>query len=918
MRPTLALSGPSSVAIQQTAQFSAAVTGAIESQIQWSVDGIPGGSSNVGTITSSGIYTPPGVASGHTVSASVVTIPSLVKSLEVEVLNPVPHISYAVVTSINNGIYQAQITGSGFISASTFTLGDAVSAFKVQSGTSATASFTPADGNVTSLPLTVINPPPGSASSSEYQLALPPSYKQLANCSNPNTGTAWGPWGSGPMLYEDLTFQTKLMVVEPSTSDSVFWSSQENGPGESVLLQGSFTSNAKNARLALISPGTGNWQSVVAGSSRVVPVTQITSTAVAFAVPSDMPSGVYGYQLEESGLPMVSGRVNVPQIDWIIGTPHAPTAETALAAHVIDCAAESGGDLRIFGRNFSPGAQVVLQAGDGSTYSLPLERDTPSMRIARVPASLSPGTYYVWVGGTAWDATSSPSSLIEVVASAHPSMKISECNGLIDDGVTDNSAALQSCLDAAASTADSSTIVSVHVKSGSYVINTGLSMHPYEVLSGDGNTDTLLLGKNPGSALSALSSPWLTLPQHAALVNIAITAADNRPLIASSDCSGKPDLSGDVYLYGSTFQTTVSGIQAPSNMVSLCGPDIQIYGSFFQGVGTNSLMDLNVSYGDGVLASGNQFDVSMGSSRYSGSQNLDIEDNDYSYITPLGGANGNGAIDVDRPFDAWGPSKMTANAYIGFNLFHDMGSTSNITVITQDGGGASYYGPVSSSTTNTVTLAEDPNWEWTGVTNASTIDALIVSGTGAGQHSALSAVNGRTITVATPWIIQPDATSLIEIICVQHNMTIANNSFLNTRNIAIEGGNTFDAQTEDNSLENAGAGIIYRAIGPYGGPAAFGPVLNATMLRNHLSVGRGDLIVESENANKGGIGISNCYGTVVVGSVIRGNTVPSSQTLFWTNNFIGTSGVLVEQNNALWWSKDIPPGYLVQNNELAP
>ncbi len=40
---------------------------------------------------------------------------------------------------------------------------------------------------------------------------------------------------------------------------------------------------------------------------------------------------------------------------------------------------------------------------------------------------------------------------------------------------------------------------------------------------------------------------------------------------------------------------------------------------------------------------------------------------------------------------------------------------------------------------------------------------------------------------------------------------------------------------EDNLLTNSGQGILISAFGPYGGPAAFGPVLNTDVLRNTVA-----------------------------------------------------------------------------------
>ena len=66
-------------------------------------------------------------------------------------------------------------------------------------------------------------------------------------------------------------------------------------------------------------------------------------------------------------------------------------------------------------------------------------------------------------------------------------------------------------------------------------------------------------------------------------------------------------------------------------------------------------------------------------------------------------------------------------------------------MITNDGDGGSYLGPVASSTASTVTLADDPNWNWMGTTNPQAAVMAIVFGTGVGQYSFLKSYSGRTI-----------------------------------------------------------------------------------------------------------------------------------------------------------------------------
>jgi hypothetical protein len=54
----------------QTQQFSAALTNTTSTSVTWGVDGISGGDTTVGTISSGGAYTPPSAAGTHTISAT--------------------------------------------------------------------------------------------------------------------------------------------------------------------------------------------------------------------------------------------------------------------------------------------------------------------------------------------------------------------------------------------------------------------------------------------------------------------------------------------------------------------------------------------------------------------------------------------------------------------------------------------------------------------------------------------------------------------------------------------------------------------------------------------------------------------------------------------------------------------------------
>ena len=112
------------------------------------------------------------------------------------------------------------------------------------------------------------------------------------------------------------------------------------------------------------------------------------------------------------------------------------------------------------------------------------------------------------------------------------------------------------------------------------------------------------------------------------------------------------------------------------------------------------------------------------------------------------------------------------------------------------------------------------------------------------------------------------------------------------------------AVIEDNVLTNAGGGILISAFGPYGGPAAYGPVMNTDVLRNTLAAGEGNLIFLDAGNYLWGIGIQDFPGCSVSGLMIRGNVVPAINVIYNTDGVNGISANVIEQNQA-YWAADI-------------
>ena len=100
-----------SIAPGGTQQFTATIQGITNTSVTWLVDGIAGGNSSVGTVSSSGLYSAPRAIGAHTVTAASVAYPSDVVNSSATVINAA---ASAVLTYHNDdardGAYLQEVT----------------------------------------------------------------------------------------------------------------------------------------------------------------------------------------------------------------------------------------------------------------------------------------------------------------------------------------------------------------------------------------------------------------------------------------------------------------------------------------------------------------------------------------------------------------------------------------------------------------------------------------------------------------------------------------------------------------------------------------------------------------------------------------------------------------------------------------
>ena len=521
----------------------------------------------------------------------------------------------------------------------------------------------------------------------------------------------------------------------------------------------------------------------------------------------------------------------------------------------------------------------------------------------------------MWIGTSPWSSVSSPAGLITVYSPSSRAVRNVTCSNLVGDGVTDNTKPLQTCLDLNAPIG-SSELAYLNIPAGTFVLTGGVTAHPYEVLVGSSPTSTKFVGQPKASPPTA----WFTVPQYFGLTDLAFEAPANPNLLLSSGTTtGNPLTSGHLFFNNINFSSTTDASSGAEAMFVLGGPDIQVYNSYFL---SNSNQDFDILFGDGGIVSGNHMVLNNWTGLAIGdTQNMIFEGNLIDSQNQPGQGNGNhsggSGLAIGRSNSLYGQSALSRDIYVGYNTFQNMGSDDQ-QVITNDGDGGSYFGPVASSTAGTITLADDPNWDWMGTTNPQASVLAIVFGTGVGQYSFLKSYSGRTMNLMSPLQVLPDATSVVVISQYELNMTIAQNKITNTLGDAIVLGDALEGVIEDNTLTNAGGGILISAFGPYGGPAAFGPVMNTDVLRNTLSVGEGNFIFPDTGPYIWGIGIQDFPGCGVSGLMIRDNVLPAINTIYSTDGVNGISANVIEQNQAYWQPTFPIPGFLILDNSPPP
>ena len=157
-----------SVRVNNAITITPTVTGSQDTALTWTVNGIPGGNSTIGTINAQGVYTAPSVVPNPNlvvVQATSVDNPNSLTIVNVQVLNPVPILLAAAPVNLNIGSATVGLTGASFISGATVLENGIPVPTQFNSSTQLTATVNPTVAGP--FDLQVLNPDPGAAVSAD-------------------------------------------------------------------------------------------------------------------------------------------------------------------------------------------------------------------------------------------------------------------------------------------------------------------------------------------------------------------------------------------------------------------------------------------------------------------------------------------------------------------------------------------------------------------------------------------------------------------------------------------------------------------------------------------------------------------------------------------------------------------------------
>ena len=218
---TLSIAPPSAdVRLGGSQQFTPSISGTSNTSVNWSVNGVPGGSPSVGTISATGLYQAPSSLPSNTITVEAASVAdsNATSSSAVTLENPIPLLSSVAPPSFPAGPFTLTLTGNNFVNGAQVSFGGNAIATTFLSANQLTASgSTSATGTI---PVTVSNPDPGGAASGAVNVTVLSSGGGTGGaCGNLTAGQGGSLNGFVPFPADNLWNQNIANApVDPNSS----------------------------------------------------------------------------------------------------------------------------------------------------------------------------------------------------------------------------------------------------------------------------------------------------------------------------------------------------------------------------------------------------------------------------------------------------------------------------------------------------------------------------------------------------------------------------------------------------------------------------------------------------------------------------------------------------------------------------
>jgi uncharacterized protein (DUF1800 family) len=302
------------VRVGNSLSFGITVSGTDNTGVNWQVNGVAGGNTQIGTIASnadgSATYTAPLVVPtpNNVVTLTAVSIDNSAVTLNqnVAVMNPVPVLLSGAPMTFNPGPSTVVLTGSSFINGAQVLLNGVPVPTAFNSGTQLTATINPT--NAGDIDLQVLNPAPGPATSSDL-IALvsgtpPTPLVSPQDAARFLTQSTFGPTDAdirtlgqiGYTAWFSQQFNTAPTLHEPYVEQAVILNNPPCAASDPVCNTALFTSNSS----AQTYVQQAFWQQAIAGNDQLrqrveYALTQIMVVSGTDPNAGNMPRGLANY-----------------------------------------------------------------------------------------------------------------------------------------------------------------------------------------------------------------------------------------------------------------------------------------------------------------------------------------------------------------------------------------------------------------------------------------------------------------------------------------------------------------------------------------------------------------------------------------------------------------------------------------------